>query len=133
MAFGCIVSEEQTEEVKKLAIYIYYTFFEEEHIYPNMLIRDYAKSIIEYAKCKVPSDELISLDIQPPYDSEMLEVPTDDEINKYKYDYNSPDFKDYYWSQNAILSSMRVEYNRKGEPGGYGDFGRYTFQSYFSN
>lgn len=26
---------------------------------------------------------------------------------------------------------MKVEYSRSGQPGGYGDFGRYTFQSYF--
>lgn len=63
----------------------------------------------------------------------MLEVPTDEEIGKYKFDYKAPSFKDYYWSQNAILSSMKVEYDRNGSPGGYGDFGRYTFQSYFSN
>ena len=57
----------------------------------------------------------------------------DDDIKKYKYDYNSEGFKDYYWSQNHILSSMKVEYSRDGKPGGYGDFGRYTFQAYFDS
>lgn len=133
VAFGCIVSEQKNDEIENLALYVYHTFFGNEYIYPNMLVRDYAKSIIEYAKYKVPSSSLLSFDVQPPYKSKMPDVPTDDEIKKYKYDYNAPDFKDYYWSQNAILSSMKVEYNRNGEPGGYGDFGRYTFQSYFSN
>ena len=133
VAFGCIVSEQKSDKIEALAIYVYDTFFKNEYIYPNMLVRDYAKSIIEYAKYKVSSSTLSNLDVQPPYKSEMPEVPTDDEIKKYKFDYNAPDFQDYFWSQNAILSSMKVEYDRNGAPGGYGDFGRYTFQSYFSN
>ena len=52
-------------------------------------------------------------------------------IVAYKLDYNSESFRDYHWSQLAILNSMKVEYSRSGQPGGYGDFGRYTFQSYF--
>lgn len=132
VAFGCIVAEQKTDKIEALAIYIYDSFFKNEYIYPNMLVRDYAKSIIEYAKYKV-SSKLSTLNVEPPYKSELPEVPTDDEIKKYKFDYNAPDFKDYYWSQNAILNSMKVEYDRDGAPGGYGDFGRYTFQSYFSN
>lgn len=133
VAFGCIVSEQKNDKIEALAIYVYDTFFKNDYIYPNMLVRDYAKSIIEYAKYKVSSSALSNIDVQPPYKSEMPEVPTDDEIKKYKFDYKAPDFKEYYWSQNAILNSMKVEYSRDGAPGGYGDFGRYTFQSYFSN
>lgn len=133
VAFGCVVSEQKSDKIEALARYVYNIFFKNEYIYPNMLVRDYAKSIIEYAKFKVSSKTLSTLDVQPPYKSEMPEVPTDDEIKKYKFDYNALDFKEYYWSQNAILSSMKVEYDRDGAPGGYGDFGRYTFQSYFSN
>lgn len=133
VAFGCIVSEQKNDKIETLALYSYETFFKNEIFYPNMLVRDYVTSIIQYAKYKVPSKILSTLKVQPPYKSEMPEVPTDTEIKKYKFEYKTPDFKDYYWSQNAILSSMKVEYNRSGAPGGYGDFGRYTFQSYFSN
>ncbi len=133
VAFGCIVSEQKSDKIEALAIYTYDTFFKNKYFYPNMLVRDYVISIIEYAKSNVSSSTLSTLDVQPPYKSEMPEVPTDNEIKKYKFDYNAPDFQDYYWSQNAILSSMKVEYDRSGAPGGYGDFGRYTFQSYFSN
>jgi hypothetical protein len=133
VALGCVVSEQNNDEIKKVALYVYKYIFEEEYVYPNMLLRDYAKSIIEYAKCRVASGVLLSLDVTPPYKSQMPEIPTDEEIKEYKFDYNSPDFEDYYWSQNSILNSMKVEYSRDGSPGGYGDFGRYTFQSYFSN
>lgn len=69
--------------------------------------------------------------ITPPYNSRFPEVPSDEEIKTYKLDYNSESFEDHHWSQLAILNSMKVEYSRSGQPGGYGDFGRYTFQSYF--
>lgn len=69
--------------------------------------------------------------ITPPYNSRFPEIPSDEEIKTYKLDYNSESFRDYHWSQLAILNSMKVEYSRSGQPGGYGDFGRYTFQSYF--
>lgn len=133
VAFGCIVSEQTNTEIEKLALYVYNRIFNTEYVYPNILLRDYAKNIIDYAKYKVASDRLISLNVLPPYKSEFPKVPTDEDISKYEYDYTASDFKDYYWSQNALLGSMRVEYDRNGSYGGYGDFGRYTFQSYFSN
>ncbi|MBU3183253.1 SIR2 family NAD-dependent protein deacylase [Clostridium estertheticum] len=133
VAFGCIVSEQRNEKIESLALYVYNSIFKMKYIYPNMILRDYAKSIIEYAKYKVASGKLLSLNVLPPYKSDFPEVPTDEEILKYEYDYKAPNFKEYFWGQNSILSSMKVEYNRNGAPGGYGDFGRYTFQSYFSN
>ncbi|TYQ16955.1 UNVERIFIED_CONTAM: hypothetical protein Cloal_3545 [Acetivibrio alkalicellulosi] len=133
VSFGCIVSEQTNANVEKLALYVYNKIFNTENVYPNMLLRDYAKNIIDYAKYKVASEELLSLNVLPPYKSEFPQVPSDEEISKYKYDYNSEEFEDYFWSQNAILNSMKVEYDRNGSPGGYGDFGRYIFQSYFSN
>lgn len=71
------------------------------------------------------------MNVEPPYKSIFPKVPTDEEIEGYKYDYKASDFKDYYWSQNTILNSMEVEYTRDGQPGWYGDFGRYMFQHYF--
>lgn len=133
VAFGCIVSEQKSNKIEDLALYVYDIFFKNKSVCPNMLLRGYAKNIIGYAKYKVYNSKLLSVNVQPPYKSEMPEVPTDEEIKKYKFDYKATDFKNYYWSQNAILNSMKVEYDRDGSSGGYGDFGRYIFQSYFSN
>lgn len=133
VAFGCVIAEESNNDIENLAIYVYDRIFKGEHVYLNILVRDYARNIVEYAKYKVSSDKLQCMKVQAPYKSEMPKVPTDEEISKYEYDYKSSNFKDYFWGQNAILSSMRVEYNREGSPGGYGDFGRYVFQRYFSS
>ena len=133
VAFGCITNATALSEIGELAIYVYNTIFNADIIYPNILIRDYAKSIVEYAKYKTSSAKLSCLQVQPPYKSIFPNIPPDKEIDKFRYDYNSPNFKDYFWSQNIILNSMQVEYDRNGQPGGYGDFGRYIFQSYFSS
>lgn len=132
VAFGCIVSEQSEDMVEKLVVYVYNKIFDVDYVYPNILLRDYAKNIIDYGKYKVNSEILVDMNVEPPYKSNFPEVPGDEVIEEYEYDYESPDFKDYYWSQNAILNSMQVEYSRDGQPGGYGDFGRYTFQSYFA-
>ncbi len=133
VAFGCVVSEQENVQIEKLALYVYDNIYKTECVYPNILLRDYAKNIIDYAKYKVGSDKLKALDIQPPYKSVFPGIPTDKEIDEYKYDYQAPEFKDYYWSQNSILSSMEVANSRNGSLGWYGDFGRYVFQEYFSH
>lgn len=133
VAFGCVMSEKQDENIEILARYTFDTIFSEKNVYPNILMRDYAKSIVEYAIYKIPALNISFIDIQLPYSSKMPTVPSDADIKKYSLNCKKPDFKDYYWSQNSILSSMEVEYDRDGSSGGYGDFGRYIFQSYFSN
>lgn len=131
IAFGCVVAESSEQMIEELAKYVYEKIFKPEYVYPNILLRDYAKNIVDYAKYKNINININMSLVRPPYKSILPKVPTDEEIEKYKYDYQSPEFQDYYWGQNNILSSMRVEYSRDGSPGGYGDFGRYVFQSYF--
>lgn len=133
IAFGFAVKETRQENLYVLALFIYKEVFNKNEVYPNILVRDYARNIIEYALSRNIILDIDVCKIRPPYKSEFPKIPTDKEIKQYKFDYKSPDFKDYYWAQNSILSSMKVEYSRDGQPGGYGDFGRYTFQSYFSS
>lgn len=132
VAFGCAVVSD-IEHLRILATYVYKNIFDVDLVYTNILLRDYAKNIIDYAFSLGCIDEtVISRNkTMPPYKSAFPEIPTDEEIKGYKLDYKSEGFQQHHWSQNSILSSMKVEYSRDGQPGGYGDFGRYTFQSYF--
>lgn len=130
VAYGCAIRTKQKELLINLSSYIYSTIFNaQDEIYPNILLRDYARGVIEYTSyCGVGLPFDIS-PIRPPYKSIWpTRFPSNEEIDsKYWLDYNAPDFKNHYWAQNAILSSMTTEYGRK--TGGYGDFGRYVFQS----
>lgn len=129
-AYGGVLRSENLHGLGELSKCVMATFFqiqEHDEIYPNVLVRDYARNIIEYALYK----QVITLEnvdvIRPPYKSKFPDsFPSNDEIDAYKYDYKLNDSK-YYWGQNAILRSMVTEYGRG--MCNYGDFGRYTFQS----
>lgn len=132
VAYGCALRTDDKKSLKELSEYIYRTIFSEEYVYPHILLRDYARGVIEYTVHLGIELQLDLGKIRPPYKSEWPDkLPADEEIKKYEIDYESEGFKDYYWSQNAIIHSMVTEYGRG--IGGYGDFGRYVFQSAFRN
>ena len=131
-AYGAVLCSDELDGLEALSQHILATIFKKDEVYTNVLVRDYARNIIEYAIYK----NLFQLGkpeiIRPPYKSHFpATFPTNEDIDSYKYDYKAEGFKDYYWGQNSILSSMVTEYGRGTCM--YGDFGRYTFQSALSD
>lgn len=128
-AFGCAVSEKDVKMLGKLALKVYQKIFSRDMVYPNVLLRDYAKNIIDYAVYR--DCDLRGMEREkclPPYRSVMPEVTTADEMQEI---YEKKEKDDTHgWS--SVFHSMQVEYGRDGESQWYGDFGRYTFQNYFS-
>jgi len=131
VAYGCTLRTIITGNLKELSEYIYETIFHKDKIYPHVLLRDYARNIIEYTLHLGIELNIDTKIIRPPYKSDFPTIPQDNELKKYEIDYNIPDFKDHYWSIHSILSSMEVEHTRDGKVAMYGDFGRYVFQSKF--
>jgi hypothetical protein len=126
VAYGCALRTADTNGLKSLSEYIYRTIFDKEVIYPHILLRDYARGVIEYSLCTNCGIIVDKEKITPQYKSSWFDaIPTDEDIKKFEFDYKSPGFKDYYWGQNDIIYSMQPE----GSSGMYGDFGRYVFQS----
>ncbi len=109
----------KTGDIKDLAEYVYETVFNQEQVYPDILLRDYARLIIEKFLIENPDYEgIISRErIVPPYNSD----PIPDIENQYYGE------RDYNGAILQLMMSMRVE-----DMGGYGDFGRYVFQSALS-
>lgn len=108
----------QKEEYTELAKYVYSSIFAQEFVYPDILLRDYARLILERWIHEFPN-ECAFIDaamIIPPYRSEP--IPTAER-------------QEYADSDNAgfrsIASSMAINHHEC--PGLYGDFGRYTFQA----
>jgi len=122
VALGCAV-EMNNDDLASLSTFVYNEIFNVEKVYPNILLRDYAKNIIDYAMYKLKTIAIDYSKVKPPYKSDFPQIPSDEDTKKYNT--NDP-------GAGHIWSSMKVEYSRDGQPGGYGDFGRYTFQSYFS-
>lgn len=132
VAYGCAVRTNKKEKLAVLSDYIYVTIFKDkDEVYPHVLLRDYARGVIEFAHHSGLGLSFDLKEVRPPYKSNFSEeYPTNEMITElYEFDYKSPDFKDYYWGQNSILSSMATEHGRTM----YGDFGRYTFQSALSS
>lgn len=123
VVFGAIIkSSDITEEIfRGIALQVYTEIFDNEFVYPDILLRDYARLIIERYIFEFP-DEAKYFDvkkIQPPYRSvDIPETVPGDYLNE-----------DHYSTGIAkILSSMKINSNVKGS-GFYGDFGRYVFQN----
>ena len=127
-AYGAITNSKKLHGLEETCKYLIKEFFSMEEVYPNILVRDYARNIIEYAISKGIFELDPNASVRPPYSSEFPEkFPSNEEMDALKFDYESETFCDHYWSQNAILNSMITEYGRGLSS--YGDFGRYTFQS----
>lgn len=129
--YGATLNTAQLNELPELALYIVEHIFSKKEVYPNVLVRDYARNIVEYALFKEKIELIDAEVIRPPYNSVLPDnYPSNEEIDSYEFDWNSKEFKHIYGSQNRILSSMVTEYGRGMRS--CGDFGRYTFQSALS-
>lgn len=122
VSFGVVIRLENYTSLKELGEYIYNTIFNKGEVYPHILLRDYAKNTIDYI-----SYLGITLDIDfdktiPPYNSEF---PPIDELPK-KEDIETYQDRDKNYHQSRIISSMMTDHEYRS---GYGDFGRYIFQS----
>lgn len=128
IVFGTCVKRTSVYEndYKSLAEYVYENIFAKKEVYPDVLLRDYARLIIEKYLFEFPNSISIDIDlISPPYNSEA--IPT---VVKEEY-YNNDMLQSGF---NIIDCSMIPD--TRNTPGLYGDFGHYTFQSalnYFEN
>ena len=123
VAYGITLRNNNQRGYKELAEYIYTNIFKVDSVVEHIMIRDYAKLTVEYIA------NLIELNIEinrvkPPYNSVLpKKLPSDEEIDVFEN-------KNIYIDR--IISSMVTESGRSGKFG-YGDFGRYTFQSNLRN
>lgn len=106
--------------LQNLAEYVYESVFNQEKVFPDILLRDYARLIIEkfFAENQDYRGSIIHEKIIPPYNSDPIP-----EIEDQRYLE-----RDYHGAMARLLFSMRFE-----GMGMYGDFGRYVFQSALRN
>jgi len=108
---------------------IYETIFNKEEVYPDVLLRDYTRNIIEYALHIGVSLQFDVNKCRPPYRS--APIPTvDSEKVKKEYETNDENSKRYNSALRKVKFSMQPDTKTEdGMSSGYGNFGRYTFQS----
>jgi hypothetical protein len=122
VVFGACSKREKAdnEYFQVLAEYVYNTYFNQEKVFPDILLRDYARMIVERFLYENPdySGTIDRKKIIPPYNSDP--IPELDDQHYLEREYHGATF----W----LMHSMRFE-----GMGMYGDFGRYVFQSALRN
>jgi hypothetical protein len=108
VAYGCVLRTEQREKIKELSEYIFKTvFIDPTGVVPYILLRDYARGVIEYALYLGIELSFEVSRVRPPYQSKWPEeIPSFEDL-KEKYD---NDNYEHIWS--SVM--------------GFGDFSRYT-------
>ncbi|MBB6454875.1 ribosomal 50S subunit-associated protein YjgA (DUF615 family) [Salirhabdus euzebyi] len=126
-AYGAILRTNEVPQLEEIIEVIYTKIFEQEEVYPNVLIRDYARGIILTAVNKGIIEPKEYEKINPPYSSNWYEIMyTLQEVDK-KLKEMQQVAKNDFCGFHQIINSMTTEYGR--ETGAYGDFGRYVFGS----
>ena len=81
VAYGCAMRCEDMAHLRELAAYTYNVIFRDGMPPPNIMLRDYARGIIEYALYKNTGLEIDVKKITPPYNSEWIsDFPTKKEV-----------------------------------------------------
>ncbi|WP_408099273.1 NACHT domain-containing protein [Bacillus mycoides] len=129
--YGAILRTNDLSQLGEIVDFIYTNIFEKDEVYPNILIRDYARSIVLFAVNK----EIISFKghekINPPYSSLWYQKKYSLQEIDNKVKEMEQKSEEVYGGFRSIVRSMTTEYGRG--TGAYGDFGRYVFGSAVSD
>lgn len=108
VAYGCVLRTNQRDKISELSEYIFKTVFSNPTgVIPHILLRDYARGVIEYAHYLGIELSFELSTVRPPYQSNWPdEIPSYKEL---KEKYYNDDYRDL-WS--SVM--------------GFGDFSRYT-------
>lgn len=108
VAYGVALRTSSREGLAKLAKYVYDSVFKHGNPPKNVLLRDYARNIVEFAKYKVGLTSVNMRKVRPPYSSTLPVWPTDAEIEHLYIKYDAPDFEERKGSeQNLIWESIK--------------------------
>lgn len=108
VAYGVALRTSSTEGLSKLALYIYDTIFKRGVPPNNILLRDYARNVIEYAAYKIDGFHVNMKKVRPPYNGILPHWPTDKEVDILYVKYDDPDYLQKSGpEQNLIWDSIK--------------------------
>lgn len=100
VAYGCALRTTNIDSLALIAQYVYEHIFSKGNPPLHVLLRDYARNIIEYAIHKKAITNVNIKLVRPPYNSKMPEnYPTEEDIKAFELDRES----DYYKQNNGRL------------------------------
>ncbi len=109
VAYGVICNIDDPQIISDIAVLVFELVFKDGKPTPHILLRDYARGILELALHKKLLPDDVNADLfRPPYDSEWpIENPTEEEID-------------------AIIGDEKYSSIKSSLMGFLGDFGKYT-------
>jgi len=115
VAYGCAMRSIDNNAIAELAEDVYEWIFKDGTPPPHILLRDYARGVIELALHRGIKLNINVEKIRPPYKSEWpsFEIPTEEELKKYGE--WQKDMLDEEWARVNLHDSVM----------GFGDFARY--------
>ncbi|MCD6239204.1 MAG: ATP-binding protein [Thermotogae bacterium] len=115
VAYGCAVRSMDNNAIAELAEDVYEWIFKDGTPPPDILLRDYARDVIELALHRGIKLDINVEKIRPPYKSEWpsFEIPTKEELKKYSEWQEG--MHDEEWARVDLYDSVM----------GFGDFARY--------
>lgn len=126
VAYGTAMRSHNPAEVGALGACVYARVFATGSPPAHILLRDYARGVVERAIHLGATLDIVPERIRPPYQSEWPAIPSEDEIKPLLPDWSrgSYDSGDIEWARNTIASSVMD-----------GDFARYVIgtNSSFTN
>jgi len=123
VAYGCTMRSMDNNAIAELAEDIYEWIFKDGNPLPHILLRDYARGVIELALHHGIKLNIDVEKIRPPYKSEWpsFEIPTEEELKKYsEWQEGMPDEE---WARDHLYESVM----------GSGDFARYIIGTNFGD
>lgn len=115
IAYGCSMRSQNSEAIGNLALDIYNLVFKEGRPPVHILLRDYARGVVEVALNRGIALDIDINKIRPPYNSKFpSNIPTEEEL-KAKYNNFDKAKRDIDYAQSSIWHSVMT----------YGDFARY--------
>lgn len=107
ISYGCVLRTSEKKGVEKISQYIYNSIFKLGNPPEHILLRDYARNTIEYAIYKKLNIKYDLDLITPPYNSKIPELPTEQDITKYKINHEDDSFdKEFGSIYNGIHFSV---------------------------
>jgi hypothetical protein len=121
VAYGCAMRSMDNDGITALAMDIYESVFKDGTPAPHILLRDYARGIMELAMHRGNKLEVDATKIRPPYRSDWpsFEIPTKEELKK--YDEWQKEMPEEEWARVHLYNSVM----------GSEDFARYIIGTNF--
>ena len=123
VAYGCAMRSTDTDAIGELAEDVYKWIFEEGAPPPHILLRDYARGVIELALYRGMRLDIEVEKIRPPYKSDWpsFDIPKEEELKK--YDEWKKVMPDEEWARVHLYNSVM----------GFEDFARYIIGTNFGH